>query len=150
MKNRNISKLFYITIIPAFIIILFMVQAKPQIAEYVYEQQTDTTKWVAPEWADTLKNPFAGSIKATNEGKKLFQLYCVTCHGEEGKGNGPTAASLNPHPADLALKSVQKQTDGSFFWKITTGKPPMISWKYSLTKNQRWELVDYIRQLAKK
>ena len=95
-----------------------MVQAKPQITEYVYEQQTDTTKWVAPEWADTLKNPFAGSIKATNEGKKLFQLYCVTCHGEEGKGNGPAAASLNPHPADLALKSVQKQTDGSFFWKI--------------------------------
>ena len=34
-------------------------------------------------------------------GRALYQTYCQTCHGDSGKGNGPTAATLSKHPADL-------------------------------------------------
>ncbi len=32
----------------------------------------------------------------------MFKTFCQTCHGPTGKGDGPTAAALNPKPADLA------------------------------------------------
>jgi mono/diheme cytochrome c family protein len=31
----------------------------------------------------------------------LFAFYCASCHGRDGKGNGPTAPALNVKPPDL-------------------------------------------------
>ena len=109
-------------------------------------------KWVAPAMADKLENPLKGNKEATEKGKSLFEVNCQTCHGEKGEGNGPGSAGLNPKPANLTSKEVQKQSDGAIFWKITTGFPPtaMISWRSNLSNKQRWELVDYIRELGKK
>jgi mono/diheme cytochrome c family protein len=44
-----------------------------------------------------------GPIKQTptSDAKKMFETYCAVCHGKEGKGNGPAAASLTKVPADL-------------------------------------------------
>jgi len=109
-------------------------------------------KWVAPSMADKLTNPLKGNKEATEKGKSLFQTNCFTCHGQEGHGDGPGAAALHPKPANLASKAVQKQTDGAIYYKITTGFPPtaMISWRSNLSEKQRWELVNYIRELGKK
>ncbi len=106
--------------------------------------------WIAPKSADKEKNPLKGNASAVKEGKKLFTTYCVACHGDKGDGNGAAAAALNPKPKDLTSKEVQKQSDGAIFWKITTGNPPMLSFKTTLTDKQRWELVNYIREIKKK
>jgi mono/diheme cytochrome c family protein len=34
-------------------------------------------------------------------GRDLFEFYCATCHGRDGKGNGPVAAALKVPPSDL-------------------------------------------------
>lgn len=34
-------------------------------------------------------------------GARLFHLHCATCHGENGKGNGPMAEALSVAPTDL-------------------------------------------------
>jgi mono/diheme cytochrome c family protein len=34
-------------------------------------------------------------------GRDLFEFYCATCHGRDGKGNGPVAAALKVVPPDL-------------------------------------------------
>jgi mono/diheme cytochrome c family protein len=39
------------------------------------------------------------------DGKAMFMEYCATCHGSDGKGNGPAAAALKKAPADLTLLS---------------------------------------------
>ena len=39
--------------------------------------------------------------------------------------------------------------DGAIFWKITNGRPPMASYKLALKDSQRWQLVNYIRELGK-
>jgi len=39
-------------------------------------------------------------------GKDLFVRYCASCHGEEGKGDGPAAAALKHPPADLTRLSL--------------------------------------------
>jgi mono/diheme cytochrome c family protein len=36
-----------------------------------------------------------------NEGRKLFRLNCASCHGDDGRGDGPKAAGLNPHPRNF-------------------------------------------------
>ena len=34
-------------------------------------------------------------------GKLLYERYCASCHGLEGKGDGPAASALQPPPPDL-------------------------------------------------
>lgn len=108
---------------------------------------TQNSDWVAPEKAKQLKNPNIPSEKSLFQGKKIYTSYCTSCHGETGDGNGPAAQTLNPKPANFAGTSVQKQSDGELFWKITEGRGAMASFKYSLTSDQRWNLVNYLRTL---
>ncbi len=105
--------------------------------------------WIAPSSANKLTNPLNDIAKASREGKSIFNAQCFTCHGTDGKGDGPAAMSLHPKPANLASNQIQQQSDGAIYWKITNGNSPMPSFKNALSKDQRWELVDYIRQLAK-
>lgn len=106
------------------------------------------SNWTAPASANNIQNPYKGNKTATAEGKKLFNQLCVVCHGNKGKGDGLAGMNLNPRPANLTSSKVQSQTDGAIYWKITEGKPPMPSYKQALTDQQRWQLVNYIRQLG--
>src|SRR5215475_2110664 len=45
-------------------------------------------------------------------GKDLFLRRCASCHGEDGKGNGPAAAALKNPPADLT--QISKKNGGTF------------------------------------
>lgn len=104
--------------------------------------------WSAPAFTDTLKNPFAEDAKAPEEGKKIYENMCWSCHGLTGKGDGPAAKAINPKPADHTSEKLQQQKDGNLYWKISTGKGVMQPYGKSLTSKQRWALVQYIRQLG--
>jgi mono/diheme cytochrome c family protein len=45
-------------------------------------------------------------------GRDLYLRYCTSCHGEDGKGQGPVAASLRTPPADLT--QIAKRAGGRF------------------------------------
>jgi mono/diheme cytochrome c family protein len=106
--------------------------------------------WLAPEYSNSLHNPFTGNQKATDDGKVIFNQMCVLCHGDKGQGNGQAGLTLQPRPANFTALNVKNQTDGAIFWKITNGKAPMATYFEILTDDQRWKLVNYIRQLEKK
>ena len=106
-------------------------------------------EWVAPASADTIKNPFKGKADAVAAGKKIYASYCAVCHGDKGKGDGIAAGGLNPKPADHTCAKCQKQSDGALFWKLTTGRPPMASYAKTLSATQRWQVVNFMRTLAK-
>nr|PZN57765.1 MAG: cytochrome c class I [Bacteroidota bacterium] len=105
-------------------------------------------KWVAPAWTDTLKNPFVGNAAAIERGKESYDLYCWSCHGKKGRGDGAAGASFPIPPADLHAPEVRGQTDGALYWKLTTGRGNMTPYGDLLTEEQRWELVAYIRVLS--
>lgn len=105
--------------------------------------------WIAPEYSNSIKNPFVGNDKATVEGKEMFDQMCVLCHGNKGQGNGEAGHTLKPNPANLLTLNVKSQTDGAIFWKITNGNAPMGTYFELLTDDQRWKLVNYIRELEK-
>jgi len=110
--------------------------------------QEDT--WKAPKYANDLKNPLKGDESAIADGKKIFNQMCAICHGTKGKGNGAAGQSLDPKPSNFLSLNVRNESDGTIFWKLTEGRPPMASYKDLLTENQRWMLVNYIRELENK
>ena len=110
---------------------------------------SQTKKFPAPVSADTIKNPIKGNEASLTNGKKIYTQYCVTCHGEKGKGDGIAAPGLPRPPADHTSAFVQKQTDGALYWIITIGNNPMPSYKKTLSSVDRWRVINYIRTLAK-
>ncbi len=124
----------------AFFLIIFLFCFKQ-----TFSQQR---KFPSPVSADAISNPLKGNIQATLEGKKIYTLYCVACHGVKGKGDGIAAPGLSRRPADHTSDFVQKQTDGAIFWIITEGNNPMPTYKTTLTETQRWQVVNYIRTLV--
>ena len=112
-------------------------------------QKSGGSKFVAPASANELKNPLKDNASATAEGKKIYDNNCAICHGAKGKGDGVAAAGLNKAPADHTSAVVQEQSDGALFWKISEGSNPMPAYKAVYSETQRWQLVNYIRTLAK-
>ena len=127
------------------ILLLFVVAILGSVS-FVNAQNED---WSAPSAADKIVNPLKGNSDATKKGKKLYQQMCAICHGDQGKGDGIAGAALDPPPGNFITKKVQAQTDGAIFWKMTTGSPPMIAYAEFLKEEQRWQLVNYIRELGK-
>jgi len=110
---------------------------------------TQSRKFPSPPSADAIVNPVKGNNAATLEGKKIYTMYCATCHGNKGKGDGIAAPGLSKPPADHTSAFVQNQTDGALYWIISEGNNPMPTYKTTLTEMQRWQVVNYIRTLAK-
>lgn len=46
------------------------------------------------------------------DARQDYMTFCATCHGDAGRGDGPLAASLTPHPADLT--TISARNDGVF------------------------------------
>jgi copper transport protein len=98
-------------------------------------------------------NPIPPNSESVSAGKAVFEVHCVPCHGETGKGDGPLGVVLNPRPADLSLHAVPGvHTDAQLYEWITDGFPgsAMPAWKSRLSDTDRWNLVNFIRTLAPK
>ncbi len=106
--------------------------------------------WIVPETDDKVKSPFdLTDDKNVEKGEKIFGKVCWTCHGESGQGDGVAAEALEPKPADLTSTIVQDQSEGAFYWKITKGRGNMVGYEEALSDKQRWQLVAFIKSLAK-
>jgi copper transport protein len=99
----------------------------------------------------TLPNPIQPDAASIDAGHALYAQYCVSCHGTEGKGDGPVGMTLNPRPADLTIHTAPGvHTDGQLYEWITNGFPgsAMPAWGGVLSETDRWNLVNYIRTLG--
>jgi mono/diheme cytochrome c family protein len=117
--------------------------------------------WAAPAEARATTN----ALSATNpehlrRGRSLFVRHCVTCHGDQGRGDGPSArlhAKRSGYaPRDLSRPDVQAGlTDGEMFWKIGMGWRPsgrivMPGVRSEVSEEDRWRIVLYVRSLLDK
>jgi mono/diheme cytochrome c family protein len=109
-----------------------------------------STPWNVPNSAKEKKNLYAPDNSSIARGMKSYKSECMSCHGKEGKGNGTNAMKINKIVADLTSDYVQNQTDGELFWKISEGRSPMPLAKKTLTDDQRWDVINYIRTFKKK
>lgn len=97
----------------------------------------------------------ANPVKATPEsialGKKKYSIDCAMCHGKTGDGKGDLAADMNLKILDFHDPAAMKdKSDGELFYVIQKGKGDMPSEGDRAKKDDIWNLVNYIRSLAKK
>ena len=84
------------------------------------------------------------------EGKILYEKHCVLCHGTNGAGDGPDTQFLMVQPANFHSLESRSKTDWDLMTIITFGAAfsPMHGWADRLTKEERWDVLRYIRLLA--
>jgi len=94
------------------------------------------------------KNPVEKTPKSLYEGRILYEKNCASCHGKRGNGDTPAGKALKPPAADFT-DNVWKHgaTDGEIFHVISEGVPGtgMTAWKNTLTEEERWKLVNFIK-----
>lgn len=91
--------------------------------------------------------PVAADANSLQRGQILFQNNCVTCHGQEGRGDGPLSGYFTPPPADLSSERVQTMTDQQIFLVITQGWGVMPSIAEHVLVVERWDVVNHVRGL---
>ena len=107
---------------------------------------------LAEIWKDR-KKYYLGSFdceveaaKAYDEkAKELFEIYCATCHGNNGNGNG----KLVEREKFLGVPSYKDRviTEGSIYHVITYGLNSMGSHANQLSPQERWLVTDYVLKL---
>jgi mono/diheme cytochrome c family protein len=91
-------------------------------------------------------NPYRGSIESVARGEQIWTSNCLSCHGPDGVGDGPASALLAKRPKDLTMvASPPIFPDGIMAFRIAKGKNTMPAWQDSLTPDQIWDLVSFIR-----
>lgn len=92
---------------------------------------------------------------ADSEGKKLYGMYCVQCHGIEGDGQGVNAASMSVQPrSHIEKEEMEQRVDEELFKVIEQGGAAinksvlMPAWKDNLSATEIDALVGYLRELC--
>ncbi|MFZ5946383.1 MAG: c-type cytochrome [Stygiobacter sp.] len=86
-----------------------------------------------------------------NKGKDLFKANCSSCHGENGQGDGPAGATLNPKPRNF--HAVNGWTNGRtidmMYKTLQEGiiKNGMAAYEY-IPPADRFAIISYIRTFA--
>ena len=135
--------------------IILLGEGSPGFTTAQAQEASTNTVWAAPARAARKENPVPADEKSMAQGKGLYVAGCMPCHGATGRGDGPAAATLerngvHVHPGNLADPKMWQQTDGAIFWKLTEGMTPMPAWRETLSEEQRWSVINYIRTLAPK
>jgi len=101
---------------------------------------------VMPTSYENKVNPLSTDV--AESGARLFRNNCETCHGAQGHGDGPAASALDPAPMNLAELQFN-QPDSYLYWRVAEGKPgtSMPPWKNTLTEEQIWQIITFVRTL---
>lgn len=101
------------------------------------------------EASASLKNPIAASPAVIAEGNTLYNINCSPCHGEKGLADGTiVAAGKFPPPPSYDSDRIKTTPDGKMFYSIRYGKNLMGAYGTTLTPEQIWKVVHYIRTVS--
>ena len=111
----------------------------------------------APAEFLALANPVADAPGTPAAGQRLYNgtsnsAPCTFCHGARGDGKGALARDHDPRPRNFQCKdTVNGIPDGQLFWIIRNGSPGTgMPASKDLSDQQIWQVVAYLRQLAKR
>ncbi len=114
------------------------------------EGSENAKEWAAPASQAAKKNPVPADDGSVSAGQKIYLKRCAACHGKTGDGDGPDAADLGIHPAKFSDAKLRGETDGALYWKITVGKKPMPDYSRRLSPTDRWNVINFLRTLARR
>ena len=109
---------------------------------------TDASGTLAPVPSDYAGKTDPLGAAGAGPGAQVYHNNCESCHGAQGHGDGPAGVALEPPPKNLAELG-KPAADDYLFWRISTGRPgtAMPPWKGTLSDEQIWQVIAYIRTL---
>lgn len=99
---------------------------------------------------------FPSGVQITPElvaqGQKQYNIYCITCHGQNGNGRGTVSGLLNPQPPAFVEGELVGAPAGRYFQAITNGvlrdgKLNMYPYASRVAVEDRWAIIAFIRAL---
>ena len=99
-------------------------------------------EWIVPDDKKSKLSTFTFNEDTRKSGEKLYSINCMSCHGTPGKAN---YLNLIPPPGDPATVKIQRNNDGEIFFKVTTGRGQMPSFKNVLSSADIWHIVSFLR-----
>ncbi|MFT5288668.1 MAG: mono/diheme cytochrome c family protein [Planctomycetota bacterium] len=95
-----------------------------------------------------LANPFAADdALAMESGRGLYGVYCGLCHDPKGNGRGTVVDHGMNQPPSLHAVRAMGMKDGEMFHILTRGQGNMASYAAQMTREERWQVILYVRQL---
>ena len=94
-----------------------------------------------------LKNPFEISAELLARGERVYRSTCAACHGGGGLGDGAVTKRGVPPPPSLLADNAKKIADGEIYHIITQGRKNMPSHAAQVTREDRWKVIHYVREL---
>ena len=97
-----------------------------------------------------LKNPLEKTEENMAEGKRLFDIFCIHCHGAEGRGDGSIVANgKHAPPPAYSGDQLRELPEGKMYHTLEFGKNMMGSHASQLTQAERWKIIMYVQTLQK-
>jgi mono/diheme cytochrome c family protein len=91
--------------------------------------------------------PFPVTQELLLRGQEQYNIYCATCHGHTGYGQGMIAQRGGMVPANLHQEYLQEAPVGHLFTVITNGYRLMYGYASRITPEDRWAIAAYVRAL---
>ncbi len=112
---------------------------------FPYAYANDTTGYARA--GRELHSPIAMTKASVDNGKIIYDKFCLHCHGETGAGDGKVITEGN-HPPPTAYSGPLKELpEGKMFHTLTYGKGMMGSHAGQLNKEERWTVIQYVKYL---
>ncbi|RQZ42747.1 cytochrome c [Burkholderia sp. Bp9090] len=111
--------------------------------------------WLAPAVPTSFqRSPAAFSVVNLMRGAHLYAQHCAACHGADGRGEGPLAASLAHWPPTFAGALLARRLDGELYWRMrhgtrdARGAASMPGFAATLGPADTWAVLDYLKALS--
>ncbi len=106
-------------------------------------------KWlhsVVPEPWRALHNPYPTTDAGLKRGHRIYQSFCIGCHGSIGDGMGPAQPYLNPPPLNFTILKDRAISGGILYYQIMNGitGTAMPYFKRELESEKIWDVGNYI------
>jgi mono/diheme cytochrome c family protein len=122
----------------------------------VYAGDASKIDWVAPpqvppEMLAAANKPIGDPIAA---GKQIFMQICVTCHGQEGHGDGPASVTLDPKPRNLSDAAYMAGLNDRYLFELVSrggvavGKSPLMPAQPTLAVQDIGNVIAYVKTLS--
>lgn len=110
----------------------------------IYEVQQDGDAYMS---SASMKNPIPYSETVIEEGKAIYENFCIHCHGEEGEGNGKISENGHILGIPSYKDKLKDLPEGTVFYSITYGKGLMGAHASLIDKEERWKVTHYVKLL---
>lgn len=114
-----------------------------------------STLWLAPAVPTSFqRDPAPFSVSNVIRGAHLYAQHCAACHGADGRGEGPLAATLAHWPPTFAGSLLARRLDGELFWRVRHGTrdehgaATMPGFAATLGPHDTWAVLDYLKALS--